>query len=147
MSLFYLRYFFLFLFLSFFSLFFYNVLEREVMCWITWEEEREEKDLEFSKLDWYYWNILCGKYIWCFFLRMCYKLHIVFSTDRIDDLDIRVKQFFMNCRKAKPEWKEQQYKQIRDVRSTYKTISSALIMQIEWVSNENGLSHPIRRFG
>lgn len=37
------------------------------------------------------------------------------STDRIDDLDIRVKQFFMNCRKAKPEWKEQQYKQIRDV--------------------------------
>lgn len=34
--------------------------------------------------------------------------------NRIDDLDIRVKQFFMNCRKAKPEWKEQQYKQIRD---------------------------------
>ncbi|XP_048587877.1 inhibitor of growth protein 3 [Nematostella vectensis] len=32
----------------------------------------------------------------------------------IDDLDVRVKQFFMNCRKAKPEWKEQQYKQIRD---------------------------------
>ena len=40
------------------------------------------------------------------------------STDRIDDLDIRVKQFFMNCRKAKPEWKEQQYKQIRDVRTS-----------------------------
>lgn len=34
--------------------------------------------------------------------------------NRIDDLDIRVKQFFMNCRKAKPEWKDQQYKQIRD---------------------------------
>ncbi|XP_031566320.1 inhibitor of growth protein 3-like [Actinia tenebrosa] len=32
----------------------------------------------------------------------------------IDDLDIRVKQFFMNCRKAKPEWKDQQYKQIKD---------------------------------
>ncbi|KXJ10556.1 inhibitor of growth protein 3 [Exaiptasia diaphana] len=32
----------------------------------------------------------------------------------IDDLDIRVKQFFMNCRKAKPEWKEQQYKQIKE---------------------------------
>ena len=45
--------------------------------------------------------------MFCFFL----------STDRIDDLDIRVKQFFMNCRKAKPEWKEQQYKQIRDVSS------------------------------
>lgn len=74
---------------------------------------------------------------------MCYKLYmyIVFSTDRIDDLDIRVKQFFMNCRKAKPEWKEQQYKQIRDVRSTYKTINFAIIMQIERVSNENGLSH------
>ena len=66
-----------------------------------------------------------------FFLRMCYMPHIVFSTDRIDDLDIRVKQFFMNCRKAKPEWKEQQYKQIRDVRSTYKTINLAIIMQIE----------------
>jgi hypothetical protein len=36
-------------------------------------------------------------------------------TDSIDDLDIRVKQFFMNCRKAKQEWKDQQYKQIKDV--------------------------------
>ena len=43
-----------------------------------------------------------------------YTLHVL-PADRIDDLDIRVKQFFMNCRKAKPEWKEQQYKQIRDV--------------------------------
>lgn len=44
------------------------------------------------------------------------------STDRIDDLDIRVKQFFMNCRKAKPEWKEQQYKQIRDVSAKVLTL-------------------------
>ena len=48
------------------------------------------------------------------------------STDRIDDLDIRVKQFFMNCRKAKPEWKEQQYKQIRDVSGCLSTVLSIL---------------------
>ena len=42
----------------------------------------------------------------------------MYFPDRIDDLDIRVKQFFMNCRKAKPEWKDQQYKQIRDVSCT-----------------------------
>lgn len=32
----------------------------------------------------------------------------------IDDLDIRQKQFFMNCRKAKPDWREQQFKNINE---------------------------------
>ena len=46
----------------------------------------------------------------------------MYFPDRIDDLDIRVKQFFMNCRKAKPEWKDQQYKQIRDVSCNFSTL-------------------------
>lgn len=49
-------------------------------------------------------------------MKSFHKPVFFYFLDSIDDLDIRVKQFFMNCRKAKPEWKEQQYKQIKEVR-------------------------------
>ena len=41
----------------------------------------------------------------------------LYYLDAIDDLDIRQKQFFMNCRKAKPDWREQQFKNINEVSS------------------------------
>ena len=57
-----------------------------------------------------------------------------FLTDSIDDLDIRMKQFFMQCKKAKPEWKEQQYNQIREVKDVSFTSSIPARPSGAWIS-------------
>lgn len=39
----------------------------------------------------------------------------LFFQDETDKLDERIKIFFLQCKKQKPEWKNQNYEEIRTV--------------------------------